>query len=157
VAYLRKLGTQTFLMKHICPNAVKFFFFQHHAEVAARPQAEADALLDWCEEPFKTTGKPRSTREARPYRRRNSVATSPLIHASRFRPSAGGGALFATIDAAGAGLLLRARAGRLARSTVKGFIGFRICPRINAQAWGHQLCQIQQKIEQFRPVARVIY
>jgi hypothetical protein len=25
--------------------------FKHHAEVAAFPQAEADALLDWCEEP----------------------------------------------------------------------------------------------------------
>jgi hypothetical protein len=60
------------------------------------------------------------------------------------------------MDAAGAALLLRARAGRLARSTVKGFIGFRICPRINARAWAHQLCQIQQKIERFRPVAALL-
>jgi len=53
----------------------------------------------------------------------------------------------------GAALLLRARAGRLARSTVKGFIGFRMCPRINARAWAHQLCQIQQKFERFRAAA----
>jgi hypothetical protein len=33
--------------------------FKHHAEFAALPPDEADALLDWCEE----TPKPRSTRE----------------------------------------------------------------------------------------------
>jgi hypothetical protein len=33
--------------------------FNHHAEVAALPPDEADALLDWCE----GTPKPRSTRE----------------------------------------------------------------------------------------------
>jgi hypothetical protein len=32
--------------------------FNHHREVAALPPAEADALLNWCEEPVKTTGKP---------------------------------------------------------------------------------------------------
>ena len=39
--------------------------FSHHAEVAALSPAEADALLDWAEEPIATTGKPRSTRELR--------------------------------------------------------------------------------------------
>ncbi len=39
--------------------------FSHHAEVAALPAAEADALLDWAEEQVAATGKPRSTRELR--------------------------------------------------------------------------------------------
>jgi hypothetical protein len=39
--------------------------FKHHAEVASLPPAEADALLDWCEEPLQTGGKPRSARELR--------------------------------------------------------------------------------------------
>jgi hypothetical protein len=38
--------------------------FAHHREVAALPPAEADALLDWCEETIGPDGKgARSTRE----------------------------------------------------------------------------------------------
>jgi hypothetical protein len=89
------------------------------------------------------------------YRRWNSVATSPLIHASRFRSSAGQGlALSPTMGAAGAALRLRARAGRLARSTVKGFIGFRICPRINARAWGAPVMPNSSKIREIPPGRR---
>jgi hypothetical protein len=39
--------------------------FSHRVEVAALPSAEADARLDWAEEPVAATGKPRSTRELR--------------------------------------------------------------------------------------------
>jgi hypothetical protein len=37
--------------------------FKHHAVLARLRPAEADALLDWCEETIPRTGKPRSTRE----------------------------------------------------------------------------------------------
>jgi N6-adenosine-specific RNA methylase IME4 len=43
--------------------------FKHHAEVASHDAAEADALLDWCEE----TAKPRSTLELRGEKNRRSV------------------------------------------------------------------------------------
>jgi hypothetical protein len=40
--------------------------FSHHREVASLPPAEADALLDWCEEPLRGGGKrPRSVRDLR--------------------------------------------------------------------------------------------
>jgi hypothetical protein len=39
--------------------------FTHHAEVAGLPPAEADKLLNWCEETIAETGKPRSTRALR--------------------------------------------------------------------------------------------
>src|SRR4051794_6783889 len=53
--------------------------FKHHAEVAALPAGEADALLDWAEEPLARTGKPRSTRELRGEvnRRRVTVGVQP--------------------------------------------------------------------------------
>lgn len=53
--------------------------FTHHAEVAALPTAEADALLDWCEQTARETGKPRSTRELRSEvsRRRAPVGLQP--------------------------------------------------------------------------------
>ena len=38
--------------------------FKHHAEVASLPEAEADRLLDWCEEPLQQTGRPRPIRGA---------------------------------------------------------------------------------------------
>ena len=49
--------------------------FKHHAEVAALPPDEADALLDWCE----ATSKPRSTRELRGeiHRRRVKIGERP--------------------------------------------------------------------------------
>jgi hypothetical protein len=31
--------------------------FKHHREVAALPPAEADALLDWCEETIESTAR----------------------------------------------------------------------------------------------------
>ncbi len=54
--------------------------FQHHAEVAARPTNEANALLDWCEETIPTTGKPRPTRELRGevFRRRGLQNYEPV-------------------------------------------------------------------------------
>ena len=53
--------------------------FKHHAEVAALPPAEADALLHWAEETIATTGKPRSTREVRAKvgQRRNAIGAVP--------------------------------------------------------------------------------
>jgi N6-adenosine-specific RNA methylase IME4 len=53
--------------------------FSHHAEVASLPSDEADALLDWCEETIRETGKPRSTRELRGEvsRRRTQVGLPP--------------------------------------------------------------------------------
>jgi N6-adenosine-specific RNA methylase IME4 len=39
--------------------------FKHHAEVAGLPPDEADRALNWCEETFAETGKPRSTVELR--------------------------------------------------------------------------------------------
>jgi hypothetical protein len=39
--------------------------FSHHVEVAHLPPDLADELLDWCEEQFAVTGKPRSVRELR--------------------------------------------------------------------------------------------
>ena len=59
-----------------------------------------------------------------------------------------------TMGAAGAALLLRARARRLARSMVKGFIGFRICPRINARAWGAPAMPNSAKIREIPPRRR---
>jgi hypothetical protein len=37
--------------------------FKHHAEVAAMAPANADVMLDWCEEPLATGGRSRSVRE----------------------------------------------------------------------------------------------
>lgn len=53
--------------------------FSHHAEVAAIPAAEADALLDWAEETIPEKGKPRSTRELRAevHRRRPQLGALP--------------------------------------------------------------------------------
>lgn len=50
--------------------------FNHHAEVASLPPDEADALLDWAEEPIAQTGKPRATRELRAEvgKRKNALA-----------------------------------------------------------------------------------
>lgn len=50
--------------------------FSHHAEVAALPPAEADAILSWAEETIAATGKPRSTRDVRAEvaKRRNAAA-----------------------------------------------------------------------------------
>jgi dsDNA-binding SOS-regulon protein len=46
--------------------------FNHHAEVAALPPDEADALLDWCEEPIAEGGPPRSVRELREEKQRRA-------------------------------------------------------------------------------------
>lgn len=53
--------------------------FRHHAEVAMRSPAEADALLDWAEEPIREVGKPRSTQELRAEvnRRRPPLGSGP--------------------------------------------------------------------------------
>jgi hypothetical protein len=53
--------------------------FSHHAEVAHLPPATVDKLLDWCEEPIATTGKPRSVRMLREeVRRRMEKAIRPM-------------------------------------------------------------------------------
>src|SRR4051794_32871037 len=39
--------------------------FRHHREVAALSPDIADRLLDWCEEPLRQTGRPRTIRELR--------------------------------------------------------------------------------------------
>jgi hypothetical protein len=39
--------------------------FKHHAELTAMDPADADAMLDWCEEPTRTGGRPRSVDELR--------------------------------------------------------------------------------------------
>jgi len=44
--------------------------FGHHAAVASLSADEADRLLDWCEEPLRQTGRPRSIRELRDEARR---------------------------------------------------------------------------------------
>jgi hypothetical protein len=54
--------------------------FKHHAEVAALAPAEADALLDWAEEPIATTGKPRPTRELRAEVSRHKPPTAQEGH-----------------------------------------------------------------------------
>jgi hypothetical protein len=48
--------------------------FSHHAEVASLPPAEAEELLNWCEEPIIETGKPRTVRELRAERQRRDEA-----------------------------------------------------------------------------------
>ena len=55
--------------------------FNHHTEVASLPPAEADALLDWGEEPIAQTGKPRPTRDLRAEvaKRRNAAAIGALV------------------------------------------------------------------------------
>jgi hypothetical protein len=41
-----------------CSRRREHLAFTHHAEVAALPPAEADALLGWCEETVRDTAKP---------------------------------------------------------------------------------------------------
>jgi hypothetical protein len=55
--------------------------FKHHREVAALPAADADALLDWCEEIIQETGLPSSPciRRIDPCaRRRLIIGLAPL-------------------------------------------------------------------------------
>ena len=53
--------------------------FSHHAEVAALPRDEADAVLSWAEQPVAGTGKLRSVREVRAKvaQRRNAIGAVP--------------------------------------------------------------------------------
>jgi hypothetical protein len=54
--------------------------FSHHREVAALPRGEADALLDWCEEPLRAGERlPRSTRELRDEKRRRQGASITVL------------------------------------------------------------------------------
>lgn len=52
--------------------------FGHHAEVAALPAPEADALLDWVEAGIPETGKPRSIRDLREERDRRTNRLEPI-------------------------------------------------------------------------------
>jgi N6-adenosine-specific RNA methylase IME4 len=49
--------------------------FHHHAEVASLKGSEADALLDWAQEPIAQTGRARTTRELRAEVFRRRVAS----------------------------------------------------------------------------------
>jgi hypothetical protein len=63
--------------------------FNHHAEVASLPPAEADALLDWCEEPLAARKPPRSTRELRAeVSRRRCALGARTRHSCRFESAA---------------------------------------------------------------------
>jgi N6-adenosine-specific RNA methylase IME4 len=68
--------------------------FSHHAEVAGRPAAEQDRLLDWCEETISTKGKPRSTAELRKavrasIRTEKKLEYNERIEAARPKPLGG--------------------------------------------------------------------